>query len=253
MKISTWRLQGIAKQLSDLLAWLDTEQPTVLCLQGTGVGDSAFPLMPLFDRGYFTKLLGGTGRAGQAIISAEPPRDVQRSAEGGLFTARVAGVWVINAAAPDGVGLAQGHPRFEERLEARLRFLSGLEAHARSLAADEGRVVIAGDLGVSPRGDEIVDREHWAGRLGAHDRERAALGALRRAGFEDLMVRGTERPSFGGGLRSDLVLCNAALRTHAVACEIPADMDLEPAQHAPVSAVFGGIQLSGLGPGVLPE
>jgi len=223
VKVVTWRVQGIVSQLRSV-------------------------------RGYFTKLLGGTGRGGQAIVSAEAPRDVSReTGAGSILTARIAGVWIVNAAAPDGVGLAEGHPHFDDRLASRLQFFEQLGAHAAALQRGSEPVLVAGDLGVSPTGEEIKDPEHWSGRLGAHERERAALGMLRREGFEDLLVRGTGRPSFGGGLRTDLILCNDAMRRRAVACEVAEVIDLKPAQHAPVSAVFEGIALTGLGPGVLPE
>ena len=44
VQIATWNVNSIRTRLDQVLSWLETEQPDLLCLQETKVDDPLFPL-----------------------------------------------------------------------------------------------------------------------------------------------------------------------------------------------------------------
>ena len=101
MHVVAWPLTGISDRTDEIVAFLEQDEPDIACFWGTGVSDGDFPLVPFFELGYYTKLLGGGAPDGAAILSVEPPREVRRDAD--AFSARVAGMRVVVGA---GAGLA---------------------------------------------------------------------------------------------------------------------------------------------------
>lgn len=107
MKIAVWDLlHGIAAQADDVLTFLEGASPDVVLLTGSHEDDRAFPLEPCFELGYYAKLRGASGADGVALLSVEPPRQVDRGALGpglptldAVLAARIAGVRIAVAAA----------------------------------------------------------------------------------------------------------------------------------------------------------
>jgi len=52
VKIATFNVNNINKRLSNLLAWLESSQPDVICLQELKATDAAFPVEILNSAGY---------------------------------------------------------------------------------------------------------------------------------------------------------------------------------------------------------
>ncbi len=99
MKLVSWTLAGgLAENGDAVIAWLEANEPVVVCLRETRVPDGDFPLVPLWELGYYTKLHAPEGAPGLAILSIEPPRGVARGADGSTMSGHVAGVCILNAA-----------------------------------------------------------------------------------------------------------------------------------------------------------
>ena len=52
MKIATWNVNSLKVRLEQVLDWVGTRQPDVLCLQETKLTDDKFPLEPIEESGY---------------------------------------------------------------------------------------------------------------------------------------------------------------------------------------------------------
>ncbi len=52
MRIATFNINNVNARLANLLDWLATAQPDVVCLQELKAEDAAFPLSAIEDAGY---------------------------------------------------------------------------------------------------------------------------------------------------------------------------------------------------------
>lgn len=109
MKIASWNVNSIRVRMPQLVEWLASERPDVVCLQETKVIDADFPAAEFSDAGYTSAFAGEKTYNGVAILSRKPLVDVtvglpgdDASAQKRLIAARVAGVMVIDAYVPNG-------------------------------------------------------------------------------------------------------------------------------------------------------
>ncbi|MFN9910365.1 MAG: endonuclease/exonuclease/phosphatase family protein, partial [bacterium] len=98
-------------------AWLEAEQPDVVCLQETKVPDDLFPHEALSDLGYSCAVSGQKSYNGVAILSRLPLEDVRvgfdallpdapeatdLSEQKRVISARVEGLRILNLYVPNG-------------------------------------------------------------------------------------------------------------------------------------------------------
>src|SRR5262249_60370512 len=80
MKIATYNVNGIKSRISNLLTWLEREQPDIACLQELKAMDSAFPSLAIAGAGYKSVAKGQRSWNGVAILARGmdivPIRDV---------------------------------------------------------------------------------------------------------------------------------------------------------------------------------
>ena len=74
MKIATFNINNVNRRLPNLLAWLETAQPDVVCLQELKAAQNAFPLAAIRAAGYGAAWRGQQTWNGVAILArgAEP-------------------------------------------------------------------------------------------------------------------------------------------------------------------------------------
>ena len=77
MKLATWNVNLLNVRAPQVIDWLKTEQPDVLCLQDTKIQDHKFPYDELSQIGYHAVHLGQKTYNGVAIISRYAIEDVQ--------------------------------------------------------------------------------------------------------------------------------------------------------------------------------
>ena len=51
VKIASWNVNSVRTRISNILDWLKSEKPDILCLQETKVVDKDFPLSPFEEIG----------------------------------------------------------------------------------------------------------------------------------------------------------------------------------------------------------
>ena len=80
MKVATWNVNGIRAREAQLCDWLERDQPDVVCLQETKLGNDAFTSLlgsELGQRGYTVALHGEAQWNGVAILSRVGLDDIE--------------------------------------------------------------------------------------------------------------------------------------------------------------------------------
>ncbi|MGW8377036.1 exodeoxyribonuclease III [Streptomyces sp. ODS28] len=193
MRIATWNVNSVTARLPRLLAWLESSETDVVCLQELKCSAEAFPAEQLREAGY-EAVVNGDGRwNGVAVLSrvgiedpvvglpegpaydgAEEPRAAAATCGG----VRVWSVYVPNGREVD-------HPHYAYKLE----WLDALRRTAEKGAPGEQPFAILGDYNIAPTDDDVWDISRFDGATHVTEAERAALSALREAGLSDVVPR----------------------------------------------------------------
>ena len=258
MRIATWNVNSVRTRLEQVLAWLGTERPEVLCLQETKVADELFPLAPFRALGYEAAISGQKAYNGVAILSRLPIEDVQvgfaallpddpeapgLGEQKRVISAQIAGLRVLNLYVPNGSSLRS------EKYAYKLEWLACLKRYLDAQEAQGEPLVMVGDFNIALEARDIHDPARLNGGIMASEPERqalqAALGERLEDGFRlfepesghwswwDYRTAGWET---GRGWRIDHIYLDAELRDHALGCTIDAPMrgNPQPSDHAPV-------------------
>jgi exodeoxyribonuclease-3 len=258
MRIATWNVNSVRTRLEQVLAWLGTERPEVLCLQETKVADELFPLEPFRALGYEAAISGQKAYNGVAILSRLPIEDVQvgfaallpddpeapgLGEQKRVISAQIAGLRVLNLYVPNGSSLRS------EKYAYKLEWLACLKRYLDAQETQGEPLVMVGDFNIALEARDIHDPARLNGGIMASEPERqalqAALGERLEDGFRlfepesghwswwDYRTAGWET---GRGWRIDHIYLDAELRDQALGCTIDAPMrgNPQPSDHAPV-------------------
>jgi len=258
MRIATWNVNSVRTRLEQVLAWLGTERPEVLCLQETKVADELFPLAPFRALGYEAAISGQKAYNGVAILSRLPIEDVRvgfaallpddpeapgLGEQKRVISAQIAGLRVLNLYVPNGSSLRS------EKYAYKLEWLACLKRYLDAQETQGEPLVMVGDFNIALEARDIHDPARLNGGIMASEPERqalqAALGERLEDGFRlfepesghwswwDYRTAGWET---GRGWRIDHIYLDAELRDHALGCTIDAPMrgNPQPSDHAPV-------------------
>ena len=184
MKIATYNVNGIKSRLSNLLAWLEREQPDIACLQELKAPDAAFPSLAIAGAGYKSIAKGQRSWNGVAILARDldiiPVRDMlpgdPADDHSRYLEAAVAGIVVCSLYLPN--GNPQPGPKFDHKL----RWFERLIAHAATLIDSRHPVIVAGDFNVVPTDFDIYNPRSW--------RKDALLQPESRASWQRLLDQG---------------------------------------------------------------
>jgi exodeoxyribonuclease-3 len=251
MKIATFNINNINKRLPNLLAWLATAEPDVVCLQELKAADRQFPRSAIEAAGYGAVWRGQSTWNGVAILArgTEPvltrlelPGDPD-DAQARYIEAAVGGVLVVSLYAPN--GNPQPGPKFDYKLAWHER----LNAHAAGLFAANVPVVLAGDYNVTPEPRDIYETKSYDANALVQPQSRAALGRLLDQGWVDAIRKKhpnetvytfwdymRNRWARDAGLRLDHVLLSKKTARRLLAAGVDRDVrGLDNASdHAPV-------------------
>jgi exodeoxyribonuclease III len=187
MKIATFNINNVNRRLPNLLAWLSTSQPDVVCLQELKTTDASFPRGAIRDAGYGALWRGQRSWNGVAILAkdAEPilirdelpgdPADVQSR----YIEAAIKGVLVAC------IYLPNGNPQPGPKFDYKLAWFERLIAHAAELYGLGVPAVLAGDYNVVPTDRDIYPTKSWANDALLQPESRAAFRRLLDQGWID--------------------------------------------------------------------
>ena len=164
MKVATFNINNVNKRLANLVAWLRTAKPDVVCLQELKATDREFPKAAIEKAGYGAVWRGQTSWNGVAILARGSEPIVTRSELPGdrddkqarYIEAAVNGVLIASLYAPN------GNPQPGPKFKYKLAWMDRLAAHAADLYAAGVPVVLAGDYNVVPTDRDIYPKNSYA-------------------------------------------------------------------------------------------
>jgi exodeoxyribonuclease-3 len=251
MKIATWNVNSLKIRLPQLLEWLGSREPDLVCLQETKLEDRNFPRAEIEAAGYAVCFSGQKTYNGVALLSRQPVNDVVSGnprfadEQKRLISATVGAVRVVCAYVPNGQAVDS------DKYAYKLAWLRALADWLGDELAACPKLILAGDFNIAPEDRDVYDPAAWAGRVLCSQAERAAFGKLLDLGlvdgfrlFEqpdktyswwDYRMLGFQR---NHGLRIDHILLSAPLAGRCRAAFVDREMRKRerPSDHAPVMA-----------------
>ncbi len=187
MKIATFNINNINKRLANLLAWLRTAAPDVVCLQELKSTDAEFPIGAIRRAGYDAIWRGQKTWNGVAILARDrklvptrselpgDPTDIQSR----YIEAAVNGIIIGCLYAPN------GNPQPGPKFDYKLAWLERLIRHASSLRKAGVPVVLAGDYNVVPTPADIYQTHSYDKDALVQPQSRALFRRLLTLGWTD--------------------------------------------------------------------
>lgn len=249
MKLATWNVNSLKVRLSQVIDWLNANQPDILCLQETKSQNENFPYNEIMASGYQSVFTGQKTYNGVAILSkktgtetvTEIPNfdDVQKRVIASTFgDLRVICIYVPNGDAVD-----------SEKYGYKLRWLPALNDWLRNELVTYPKLALLGDFNIAPDDRDVYDPESWEGKVLCSQPERDAFGRLLDLGLTD-SFRMFDQPEKSytwwdyrmmafrrnRGMRIDHILLSNELSKICLSCQVDkTTRKLErPSDHAPV-------------------
>lgn len=255
MKLASWNVNSLKVRLPQLLDWLASHTPDVVCLQETKVEDVKFPLRELEAAGYRCAFSGQKTYNGVAILSRGPLADVaarisafpddQRRVIAASVGQGSEAIRVVCVYVPNGQAVAS------QKYEYKLKWLAALRIWLQEELRRTPRLAVLGDYNIAPADEDVHDPKAWDGRILCSAPEREAFGNLVTLGLKDAFRLFTRKEkSFTWwdyrmnafrrnlGLRIDHVLLSFELASLCRACTIDVEPRRQerPSDHAPIVA-----------------
>jgi exodeoxyribonuclease-3 len=251
MKLATWNVNSLKVRLPQVIDWLQTNQPDMLCLQETKLTDENFPAAEIAAVGYESVFIGQKTYNGVAILSKQKGSDIITAIPGfedeqkRVVAATYGDVRVISVYVPNGDTVES------EKYQYKLRWLPALTGWLQQELKDYKKLAILGDFNIAPEDRDVYDPQLWQGKVLCSQPERAAFGDLLNLGLADSfrLFEQAEKSytwwdyrmmafRLNRGLRIDHILLSDALASVCTSCAIDkAVRKLErPSDHAPVVA-----------------
>lgn len=176
MKIATWNVNGIRARQGQLLDWLASEQPDIVCLQEIKASLDQLPFELRDVEGYWSYWHGEKGYSGVALlvsktlvetspVCSHPPFDFEQRIACSTVASPLGEITLASVYVPNG----------GKDYEAKLRFLDALDTFTADAARDQRLVILCGDLNVARTERDIHERERKPNQIGARPDERAML------------------------------------------------------------------------------
>jgi len=253
MKIATFNINNVRRRLPNLLDWLRTASPDVVCLQELKTADRQFPADAIRRAGYEAVWQGQASWNGVAILARGATPIVTRTALPGdppdtqsrYLEAAINGVLVGCFYAPN------GNPKPGPKFDYKLAWMKRFNRHAASLFKAGLPVVLAGDINVVPTDRDIYRTNSYDDDALLQPEPRALYRRLLAQGWTDaIRTLHPDSPMFSfwdymrkrwerdAGLRLDQILLSTALAKRLVAAGVDRTVrgKADASDHAPVWA-----------------
>ncbi|MBZ0218607.1 MAG: exodeoxyribonuclease III, partial [Fimbriimonadaceae bacterium] len=271
-----FNINTINKRLPNLLRWLKTRKPDIVCLQELKCAQDDFPQAAIRKAGYYAVWRGERAWNGVAILSRRiafsgevgtgSPKKTRQIIRPEPIVTRTALPGDPNdkqsryiEAAVDGIligclYLPNGNPQPGPKFDTKLKWMSRLRAHAKKLIAQKVPLILAGDYNVAPTDIDIYPTTSWNDDALIQPAARAAYKKLVALGFTDALR--AENPGArvytfwhymrkrwerDAGLRLDHLLLSPALKRRFITAGVDRSVRGEPgaSDHAPVWVEVG--------------
>ncbi|MFB0937120.1 MAG: exodeoxyribonuclease III [Propionivibrio sp.] len=255
MILASWNVNSLKIRLPQLLEWLASRQPDVVCLQETKLEDQNFPRQEIEAAGYEAAFFGQKTYNGVALLSRYGLSDIAcgnprfPDEQKRLIAATVGTTRIICAYMPNGQAVGSG------KYDYKLDWLRALTEWLHDEMTAHPDLVLAGDFNIAPDDRDVYDPAAWAGQILCSDAERTAFQRLLALGLKD-SFRLFDQPARtyswwdyrmlgfqkNNGLRIDHILMSTQLAERCVAAGVDREMRKRerPSDHAPVTAEITG-------------
>jgi exodeoxyribonuclease-3 len=258
MRIATWNINSVRLRIDNVVRWLRSAEPDVLCLQEIKCQNEQFPRQAVEDAGYNCVVHGQKSWNGVAILSRYPIEDSHIDLPGSSIDEQSRYVEAV-VSTRDGVVrvasiyLPNGNPVNTAKYPYKLEWMDRLITHVRERLLLEEPLVLAGDYNVIPAPADVHNPGSWTEdalfrretrdkynellNLGLTDALRATTDAPGQYSFWDYQAGAWQRNL---GLRIDHLLLSPQATDRLVSVHIdkePRGWD-KPSDHTPVVADF---------------
>lgn len=185
MKLATWNVNSLNVRAPQVIDWLKTEQPDVLCLQETKIQDHKFPYDELSQIGYHAVHLGQKTYNGVAIISRYAIEDVQfdmpdfEDEQKRVVAATIQGIRIICVYIPNGQRVGS------DKYDYKLRWLNALITYLETQLTSYPQLALLGDYNIAPEDRDVHDPAAWKDSVLVSTPERDAFDQLIQLGLYD--------------------------------------------------------------------
>jgi exodeoxyribonuclease-3 len=186
MRIATWNVNSLKARLPNVLDWLASAQPDVVCLQEIKCQTADFPYLELQAAGWHAAVHGQKSYNGVAILARKPVAehrigfaDDLPEAQSRYIEAVIDGVTIAS------IYLPNGNPVGTEKYPYKLAWMDSLYRHVQGLLAAERTFVLAGDYNVCPTDDDVYDPVGWREDALCRPETRAKFRALLNLGLTE--------------------------------------------------------------------
>jgi exodeoxyribonuclease-3 len=247
LKVATWNVNGIRARAQEVVAFVEQEQPDVLCLQEIKASPDKIPEGLCELAGYHCYWHGHKGYSGVGLhlarkTFAQRPEFAhpEFDHETRIVTARTADLLLASIYVPNG----------GKDFDAKLRFLDGLETFVAQARAQGSRVILCGDLNVAREDRDVHPSLRKADQIGRTPEEQAQFARILAHGVVDLSRqffpeddrlftwwapwRNMRQKNVGW--RIDYVLASAELAARAQSCSVLREFG--NSDHGPLLAQF---------------
>jgi exodeoxyribonuclease-3 len=251
MKIASWNVNSLKIRLPQLIEWLASRQPDIVCLQETKLEDKNFPREEIAAAGYEVCFSGQKTYNGVALLSRHPLSDVVcgnprfPDEQKRLISATVATTTrIVCAYVPN--GQAVGSDKYAYKLD----WLCALTDWLKEEIAIYPNLAMAGDFNIAPEDRDVYNPAVWTGQILCSDAERAAFQSLLALGLAD-SFRLFDQPEKtfswwdyrmlgfqkNNGLRIDHILLSPPMAERCRTAGVDREMRKKerPSDHAPVT------------------
>jgi len=247
MKVATWNVNGIRARQAEVQAFIEREQPDVICLQEIKAAVDQLPVWLCDLEGYWCYLHGGKGYSGVGLHvrkATHPDRPAfahpEFDFEHRIVTATLPDVTVASIYVPNG----------GKDFPAKMRFLEAMDAFAAGFQASSRALILCGDLNVARTEMDVHPKERKPRAIGQLPEERALMERIISRGLVDVQRkldpdnaelftwwapwRNMKQRNIGW--RLDYVLAAQAFADRARSCVV--QREVGTSDHGPVVAVF---------------
>lgn len=181
-KIVSWNVNSVRQRLPNLLEFLISAQPDVLCLQELKCMEDNFPFMELKAAGYEAVIVGQKSYNGVAVLTKAAVPAVLNTLgdeQARYIEIDFNGVRVINIYAPN------GNPIGTEKFSYKLDWLARLRARIQTLLNEGVPFVVTGDYNIIPEAADCYSPAAWVGDALYQPESRAMYRTFINMGLTD--------------------------------------------------------------------
>jgi len=169
MKIATWNVNGIRARQSQVLDWIGSDRPDIICLQEIKASREQVPESLGEMAGYWCcwhgeRAYSGVGLHIRRDIAPDPPRFERPDFdnETRIVTVRLENMVIGSVYVPNG----------GKDFAAKMRFLEAMEGYAIACRAQGLDLILCGDMNVTRTDRDVHPKERKPNTIGQRPEER---------------------------------------------------------------------------------